>query len=60
MLADGFTKPLPREPFGRMVDGLGLISGWGGVLDFIPTLSIPVYNNLQYLHSFPYFTGTSR
>jgi len=27
MLADGFTKPLPREPFGRMVDGLGLISG---------------------------------
>ena len=27
MLADGFTKPLPREPFSRMVDGLGLISG---------------------------------
>ena len=29
MLADGFTKPLPRKPFCRMVDGLGLISGWG-------------------------------
>jgi hypothetical protein len=27
MLEDGFTKPLLREPFGRMVDRLGLILG---------------------------------
>lgn len=26
MLADGFTKPLAREPFNKMVEGLGLVS----------------------------------
>ena len=26
MLADGLTKPLPRDGFSKMVDGLGLIS----------------------------------
>ena len=33
MLADGLTKPLPRERFVHMVEGLGLLLYWGSVLE---------------------------
>ena len=52
--ADGFTKLLSKDWHKKMLDGLGLISYWGGVLDSTILILIPTILSLD-THFFPLY-----